>query len=483
MAGRSRSKTVFVEGTVQMSENPTMHRRLEQLLQGLKSNTPRYKLAELSENHKSVLADFLAEITYKESVAPNTKGAYINNLYYLVKDTRGKQFREMTSMDIDLYLQSHHRPLALDPKQKWVNSHNVRGSMFMKFFKWLYYPDLPAESRPKPDVIKNITIMPKPELTNVEAKDLWTAEEDRIFLKYCLDPRISWYHAASDDTSCRPGELLTKRFSDVKIKVHNGKVFGEVEIGRGGKTKSRVVPLIRSLPYFKQLAAANTDPNSYIFRSNRAGYRQRNKPINETSLYNLYQDLKNKYFPSLLERPDIPPEDKEIIKSMLQKPWNPYIRRHTALTEKAKYLNEYNLRLHAGWTKKSKMVEIYTHELGAESSRAILAEMGIMEAETAVKRDLLEPRYCPNCREPNKPDAKFCAKQGCGHPLTLEVYQEAKEREDEAKKLMENIAKELAETKKRIQVMEEFNMGLAEQKLANGPPPRFASGRPTAAPM
>ena len=55
------------------------------------------------------------------------------------------------------------------------------------------------------------------------------------------------------DTSARPGELLAVRIGDVKIKkAGNNKMFAEVEIGRYGKLKkSRIVPLIDSLPYFK----------------------------------------------------------------------------------------------------------------------------------------------------------------------------------------------------------------------------------------
>lgn len=226
----------------------------------------------------------------------------------------------MTAHDIELYLQSHQRPKYQDPKQRWISTHNMRAVTFIKFFRWLYFPDLPAKNRPKPDVIKNVVAYQKPEATNIEAKDLWMAEEDRIFLKYCLDPRIAWYHTASDDTSGRPHEILAKRFVDVKIKTHEGKMFGEMEIGRGGKTEARTVPLIRSLPYFKALAGQNTDPQSYIFRANRNGMKERNKPITVKTLGSLYGRPKREYFPQLLERPDVPPEDKDVIRGMLQKP-------------------------------------------------------------------------------------------------------------------------------------------------------------------
>jgi hypothetical protein len=67
----------------------------------------------------------------------------------------------------------------------------------------------------------------------------------------------------------------------------------------------------------------------------------------------MYENYKKNVFPSLLELPSVPPEDKQKIKELLQKPWNPYVRRHSALTEKSKYLKEHVLRQHSGWSPRS----------------------------------------------------------------------------------------------------------------------------------
>jgi hypothetical protein len=117
---------------------------------------------------------------------------------------------------------------------------------------------------------------------------------------------------------------------------------------------------------------------------------------------------------------------------MLDRRWNPYVRRHSSLTEKARLLpNDYSLRLHAGWTKNSKMVDIYTHELGGESSHELLAAYGVVPKSIDGKTKILIPRECPNCREPNKPDARFCINSKCGMPLTFDAYEEQKQKEKE----------------------------------------------------
>ena len=60
-------------------------------------------------------------------------------------------------------------------------------------------------------------------------------------------------------------------------------------------------------------------------------------------------DYKKVFFPKLLEDPKVSPEDKVKIRELLKKPWNPYIRRHSALTEKSQILKENVLRQYAGW--------------------------------------------------------------------------------------------------------------------------------------
>jgi hypothetical protein len=60
-----------------------------------------------------------------------------------------------------------------------------------------------------------------------------------------------------------------------------------------------------------------------------------NRVMSVTSLNRIYRDYKREFFPKLLDNPNVLPEDKQKINELLKKPWNPYIRRHSALTEKS----------------------------------------------------------------------------------------------------------------------------------------------------
>jgi hypothetical protein len=69
-----------------------------------------------------------------------------------------KPFREMTSNDILAYLDSFRKPEASDPNHQWIGTYNLRRIYFIRFFKWLYNPNLNPNDRPYPDVMRNISV-------------------------------------------------------------------------------------------------------------------------------------------------------------------------------------------------------------------------------------------------------------------------------------------------------------------------------------
>jgi hypothetical protein len=161
-------------------------------------------------------------------------------------------------------------------------------------------------------------------------------------------------------------------------------------------------------------------------------------------LYKIYRYYKEEFLPKLLENPTVPDEDKEKIKNLLSKPFNPYIRRHSALTEKSTKLKSNTLNQHAGWTANSNMAQKYIHYFGNESSESLLEAYGIV-TKNNIPIDTLNPKICPNCNEGNTQDAKFCSK--CKMIMSFEGYQEALESQSKKED-------ELQEMKKRFSSME-----------------------------
>jgi hypothetical protein len=73
------------------------------------------------------------------------------------------------------------------------------------------------------------------------------------------------------------------------------------------------------------------------------------------------------------------------------------------------------------------MHQKYVYYFGNESSESILQEYGILPKDNQ-EVDVLRPKQCPNCNEPNIPDSKFCVK--CRMVLTYDAYSETIEKKD-----------------------------------------------------
>ena len=171
--------------------------------------------------------------------------------------------------------------------------------------------------------------------------------------------------------------------------------------------------------------------------------------LNTRGLYEIYKGYKEEFFPKLLaEGSTIPNEDKEKIKNLLSKPFNPYIRRHSALTEKSTTLKSSTLNQHAGWSPNSNMAQKYIHYFGNESSESLLEAYGIV-TKNNIPIDTLNPKICPNCSEGNTQDAKFCSK--CKMIMSYEGYQEALESEKKKEEELQAIKEQFSGMQSQIQ--------------------------------
>jgi integrase len=267
-----------------------------------------------------------------------------------------------------------------------------------------------------------------------------------LFLKYCPTKRERCYHAISRDLSCRPHEILKLKIKDIAFKTIGPYQYVDVVVN--GKTGTRPIPLINSIPYLKDYLDHEhpqpRNPNAPLICGTGKGLGRHIKPIRITIIYH---EFKKQIFPKLLESPNVLPEDKQKIAELLKKPWNPYIRRHSALTEKSIILKEHVLRQHAGWTPGSQMHLKYLHYFGNESSESLLEAYGLVAKGQQI--DQLRPKQCPNCSEPNKPDSKFCAK--CRMVLTYDAYNETVMEQQEKDNQIQTLMKKQEKFEQLIQ--------------------------------
>jgi integrase/recombinase XerD len=362
-----------------------------------------------------------------------------------------KPFKEITRDNIITFLETYRRTETQDPLHKWIGTYNIFRIHLLRFFKWLYSPDIEPDKRSKPSVIENIPKLKRKEKSIYKPSDLWSQQDDLLFLKYCPSKREKCYHAMSRDLSCRPSEILKLKIKDIAFKTIGTSQYVDVVVN--GKTGTRPVPLINSIPYLKDyLDHEHPQPTNHNCPLISGIGKGLGRHISASRIAAVYIEYKKKIFPKLLESPNVLPEDKQKIKELLKKPWNPYIRRHSALTEKSTILKEHVLRQHAGWTPGSQMHLKYLHYFGNESSESLLEAYGIVTP--GQQTDKLKPKQCPNCMEPNKLDTKFCAK--CRMVLTYDAYSETIEVKQEKDAQIDKLSNDIIVLKAALTEVREW---------------------------
>lgn len=218
-------------------------------------STALYQRVTLTEDNAPVILQYLRSFESEISLSKSYKKITAATLVYCSKYHSNKKFKDLTKGDIILYLNSLRKNEEEDPLHSWVSTYNLYLVVLQRFFKWLYYPDLSSKERIKPQCVDLPTLRRK-ELSIYKPSDMWTQEDDILFLKYCQSKRDKCYHMMSRDSSCRPHELLNIRIKDVVFKMvgynnnDNGRQYAEVVVN--GKTGQRVIPLINSIPYLKE---------------------------------------------------------------------------------------------------------------------------------------------------------------------------------------------------------------------------------------
>jgi integrase len=235
-----------------------------------------------------------------------------------------KTYKEMSREDVLLFLDSFRKAESVDPLHKWVGTYNLYRTLLSYFFKWLHFPDLEPAKRPRPSVIENMPQLKRKEQSIYKPSHLWTAEDDALFLKYCPNKRDKCYHSITRDSSCRPHEILKLNIKDLSFKTSGNFQYAEVLVN--GKTGSRHIPLISSIPYVKDWLDEHPqmgNPNAPLI----CGFgKSLGKRIKRLTLNRIYDNYKNGLFSKLLLDPNVPSGDKQKIKELLKKPWNPYIQ-------------------------------------------------------------------------------------------------------------------------------------------------------------
>jgi integrase len=259
-------QTTATESDRNCDHQTIVNRKIDLATAGLYS----FIFKDITQNVSSENALNIVEYVIAMKIETNISDSYrmntINTLSLFSKFSKNKPFTQMRREDVLLYLDSSRKDETLDPLHKWIGTYNWRRVILARFFKWLHYPDDEPKKRKIPAIVENIPMLKRREQSIYKPTDLWTVENDLLFLKYCPNKRDRCYHAISRDTSCRPHEILKLRIKDVVFKTA-GENYQYAEVLVNGKTGSRSVPLFNSIPYVKDWLDDSKRESKCIFNS------------------------------------------------------------------------------------------------------------------------------------------------------------------------------------------------------------------------
>jgi integrase/recombinase XerD len=420
-----------------LSEVDVIKQRIKTATEGM-PNACFDKLLTLGNGNGVIIADYLIKykLEAKKGVKDSTRATVCNNLELFVRRVN-KPFRDITRDDVLGYLDGLKKPEDKDPRQKWRGTATLYSTHITQFFKWLHYPDVGPKRRQLPAVVDDLPRYEK-SATPYETYDLWTEEDNKIFLEYCPQNKIKCYHAVAAFTGARPHEILNLKMGDIKW-LPNGQPTFPVT-GKTGRRQLRILSpyYIDYLKKWIELHPKGRVPSSYLIYSKKTGGK-----LTPNSLWSIYERELKPYFTKLVDEA-IGQDDRKQIEQLLLKPWNPYVIRHSTATEylvRKRRLSGNHANQWFGWKKESNMPAVYGHFYGNEAEELLAESFGLQEIK---KESLPELRVCTNvnCKELNNPDAHFCNR--CRTALTITGHLEREDKLEEALQAQVNLEEEMS---------------------------------------
>ena len=113
-------------------------------------------LTRITKENCVTIVNYILAMQTEISPAQSYRIETIVNLKYLAEFHSPKSFKDMTRQDLVDYLDRFRKPESVDPMHKWVGTYEFARIVLLRFFKWLYYTDIPHNKRPKPELVENI---------------------------------------------------------------------------------------------------------------------------------------------------------------------------------------------------------------------------------------------------------------------------------------------------------------------------------------
>jgi hypothetical protein len=118
-----------------------LDRKIEEATVGLRPEFSR-DLRSISEENALTISNYILAMRAEINLSNTYRWSNICILCKFSNYHENKSFTDIIRDDILSFLDSLRKPEASDPLHKWIGTYNLYRVDLLRFFKWLYYPDL-----------------------------------------------------------------------------------------------------------------------------------------------------------------------------------------------------------------------------------------------------------------------------------------------------------------------------------------------------
>ena len=131
--------------------------------------SPRFSKALFklsSHTNATTIASYIISMNAEINPSDNYRRDNITTLCSLSKFSNNQPFKTMTRKGILAFLDSFRKPESSDPLHKWIGTYNLFMVTLVRFFKWLYFPDIEPGKRQ----INQVRCLVEKEINNLGRK-------------------------------------------------------------------------------------------------------------------------------------------------------------------------------------------------------------------------------------------------------------------------------------------------------------------------
>jgi len=167
----------------------TINRKISLATEGLQHYVENWLRIRTSNENGLTISDYVLSLRREINPSLSYIKMEIRALVELSEYSRERPFEQLTKEDVLSFLYKFRKTEDRDPLHKWIGTYNLKHEILRQFFTWLNDPNTARNHRSRPKIMENIPKFRRKEISIYKPTDLWTGEDDLLFLMYCPNKR------------------------------------------------------------------------------------------------------------------------------------------------------------------------------------------------------------------------------------------------------------------------------------------------------